>query len=173
MATRHRFQVDGTEYAVSIDDSPERVSITIGEGDPFVVDATTSGVPGLFSIIRDGQPTQAYVTREGRSLRVVVEGRVFILGPAGAAGRGRGASGGMTDPPGMITAPLAGVVVEIRVKQGDTLEPRQVVAVVEAMKMQNEVQAPLGGTVKRIAAVAGSRIEKGELILEYEPAAEE
>ena len=73
----------------------------------------------------------------------------------------------------MITAPLAGVVVEIRVKQGDTLEPRQVVAVVEAMKMQNEVQAPLGGTVKRIAAVAGSRIEKGELILEYEPAAEE
>ncbi|MDA0815821.1 MAG: hypothetical protein O2924_04550 [Chloroflexi bacterium] len=169
MATRHRFQVDGTDYAVSVDDTPERISIRVDEGEPFEVDATTSGVPGLFSIVRDGRPQQAYVTREGRSLRVIVEGRVFYLGPIGGAGRQRGASGGMVDPPGTITASLAGVVVEVRVKVGDVLEPRQVVAVVEAMKMQNEVQAPMGGTVTRIAAVAGSRIEKGELILAYDP----
>lgn len=172
MASRYRFSVDGNTHAVSVEDSPEGVSVRIDEGDYFPIDATTSGVPGLFSIIRDGIPVQAYVTREGRALRVIVEGRVFILGPVGAGSRGRGASGGMADVPGVITAPLAGVVVDVRVKEGDALEPRTVVAVVEAMKMQNEVQAPMAGTVKRVVAQPGSRIEKGDLVLEYEPAEE-
>ncbi|MGE3961374.1 MAG: biotin/lipoyl-containing protein [Dehalococcoidia bacterium] len=172
MASRFRFQVEGTNHAVSVEDTTEQVAVKIDEGDYFPVDVTTSGVPGLISIIRDGVPTQAYVTREGRALRVIVDGRVFILGPVGGGARGRGSSGGMADPPGIITTPLAGVVVDVKVKEGDTLQPRQVVAVVEAMKMQNEVQSPLGGTVKRVAAVAGSRIEKGDLVLEYEPAEE-
>ena len=172
MATRHRFQVEGTNHAVSIDDTPDGVSVQIDEGEAFAIDATTSGVPGLFSIVRDGRPQQAYVTREGRSLRVIVDGRVFILGPVGGGAKQRGASGGMADPPGVITAPLAGVVVEVRVQEGDTLEARQVVAVVEAMKMQNEVQAPMAGTVTRVHAVAGSRIEKGDRVIEYEPAEE-
>ena len=172
MATRHRFQVDGTDYAVSVDDSPERTTVQIGDGDAITVDATTSGIPGLISIVRDGKPQQAYVARDGRSLRVIVDGRVFILGPVGGAGKLRGSSGSLADPPGTITAPLAGVVIEVRVKDGDVLEARQVVAVVEAMKMQNEVQAPMAGTVTRVAAVAGSRIEKGELIVAYDPAEE-
>jgi len=171
MASRYRFQVEGNNHAVSVEDSAEGVSVKIDEGDYFPIDVTTSGVPGLISIIRDGVPQQAYVTREGRSLRVIVDGRVFILGPVGVGGRGRG-GGGMTDPAGTITTPLAGVVVDVKVKEGDVLQPRQVVAVVEAMKMQNEVQAPMAGTVKRVTAVAGSRIEKGDMILEYEPVEE-
>ncbi len=172
MASRFRFSVEGTNHAVSIEDSPEGVSVKLDDGEFFPIDATTSGVPGLFSIIVDGVPKQAYVTREGRALRVIVEGRVFILDPVGSGSRSRGASGGMADPPGVITTPLAGVVVEVKVAVGDTLEPRQVVAVVEAMKMQNEIQAPMAGTVKRVAAVAGSRIEKGEIVVEYDPAEE-
>ncbi|MCB9483591.1 MAG: hypothetical protein H6675_06255 [Dehalococcoidia bacterium] len=171
MASRFRFQVEGNNHAVSVEDSMEGVSVKVDEGEYFPIDVTTSGVPGLISIIRDGVPTQAYVTREGRALRVIVDGRVFILGPVGAGGRARG-GGGMADPAGSVTAPLAGVVVDVKVKEGDTLQARQVVAVVEAMKMQNEVQVPMAGTVKRVAAVAGSRIEKGDLILEYEPAEE-
>src|SRR5690606_18587800 len=127
----------------------------IDEGDSFEVEATTSGVPGLFSIMRDGVPSQAYVTREGKALRVIVDGRVFFLGPVGAAGRGRGAAGGMVDPPGTVTAPLAGVVVDVRVKEGDHVDARQTLVVIEAMKMQNEVQAPMAGTVKRIVAQQG------------------
>jgi biotin carboxyl carrier protein len=171
MATRQRFQVGGVNHAVSVDETPEgRLSVSIDDGEAFEVDATTSGIPGLVSIVRNGQPQQAYVARDGKALRVIVDGRVFVLGPTGAAGRQRGAAGGMVDPPGVISAPLAGVVVEVRVQVGDTIEPRQVVAVVEAMKMQNEVQAPMAGTVKRVAATAGARIEKGDLVIEYEPA---
>ncbi|MEX2032766.1 MAG: biotin/lipoyl-containing protein, partial [Dehalococcoidia bacterium] len=121
---------------------------------------------------RDGVPTQAYVTRDGKSLRVIVDGRVFVLGPTGAAGRQRGAAGGLADPPGKVSTPLAGVVVDIRVKEGEAFKARQTLVVVEAMKMQNEVQAPMDGTVKAIKAVQGARIEKGDIVVEYEPAEE-
>ncbi len=172
MATRQRFQVGGANHSVQVDESSGQILVRIDDGEAFEVDATTSGVPGLFSIIRDGVPTQAYVTREGKALRVVVDGRVFILGPVGAAGRQRGAAGGLSDPPGSLSAPLAGVVVDIRVKEGEAFEARQTLVVVEAMKMQNEVQAPMAGTVKRISAVLGARVEKGDVVVEYEPAEE-
>ncbi len=168
MATRHRFQVDGQPHTVMVDESGDRLAVTVDDAPPVEVDVTTSGIPGLFSIIRNGVPSRAYVAREGRNLRVVVDGRTFLLATAGG-GRERGASGGASDPLGKITAPLAGVAVEIRVAVGDRIEPRQAVVVVEAMKMQNEVQAPHGGVVTVVHAQYGVRVEKGELLVEYAP----
>lgn len=170
MATRHRFQVGAEAHTVQVTETPERVTVQVDDGEPITLDATTSGVPGLFSIVHEGVPKQAYVTRDGKSLRVIVDGRVFVLGPVGAAGRGRGASGGLADPPGKVSTPLAGVVVEVRVKVGDAIEAKQTLVVVEAMKMQNEVLAPMAGTVTKVNAVQGARVEKGEIVVEYEPA---
>jgi acetyl/propionyl-CoA carboxylase alpha subunit len=170
LATRHRFQVDGQPHTVIVDESDEGVRVAVDDGEAVLLDATTSGVPGYFSMIRDGKPVRAYVTREGRSLRVTVGSRTFLLAPGGAAGRGRGAVGAGVDPAGIITAPLAGVVVDIRVSEGEAFESRQVVVVIEAMKMQNEVQAPMHGTVTAIRCTQGERIEKGETVLEYTPA---
>ena len=168
MATRHRFQVDGQTHVVMVDESNDRLMVAIDDAPPVEVDVTTSGVPGLFSMISNGKPTRAYVTRDGRNLRVVVDGRTFVLGASGG-GRPRGATGGASDPPGKITAPLAGVAVEIRVAVGDRIEARQGVVVIEAMKMQNEVQAPRGGIVTAVHAERGVRVEKGALLVEYTP----
>lgn len=168
MATRHRFQVDGAEHVVVVDDAGGRITVAIGDGEPQEIDVSGGGVPGLVSIVRDGRPSRAYVTRQGRHLRVVVDGRTFILHAAGS-GRERGAAGGASDPPGRITAPLAGVAVEVRVAVGDRIEPRQPVVVIEAMKMQNEVQAGHGGVVTAVHAERGVRVEKGDLLVEYTP----
>ncbi len=168
MATRHRFQVDGQTYTVMVEESADRITVAVDDAAPVEVDVTTSGVPGIFSMIRDGVPSRAYVTRDGRALRVVVDGRTFILGAVGA-GRERGVTGGAADPLGKITAPLAGVTVEVRVAVGDRIEPRQPVVVIEAMKMQNEVQAPHGGLVTAVHAQQGVRVEKGALLVEYTP----
>ena len=168
MATRHRFQVDGQTYTVMLDQSGDRITVAIDGASPVEVDVTASGIPGLFSLIRDGVPSRAYVVREGRSLRVVVDGRSFVLGTPGA-GRGRGAAGGASDPLGKITAPLPGIAVEVRVAVGDRIEARQAVVVIEAMKMQNEVQAPHPGVVTIVHAQQGVRVEKGEVLVEYTP----
>jgi pyruvate carboxylase subunit B len=137
-----------------------------------VTDTTLSGVPGLMSIVIDGKPTQAYVARDGRDYRVTVEGRTFLIPTAGGGKRGRSSVGGASDPPGQVTAPLAGVVVEVRVAAGDAVEASQTLLVIEAMKMQNEIQVPTAGTITTIHCTAGERVEKGDLLVDYEPAEE-
>ena len=172
MATRHRFEVDGETKTVTVADSDGLISVTIDDQDPIVTDATLSGVPGMVSMLIDGRPTRAYVARNGRDFRVTVQGRTFLIAAAGGGKRKRGGVSGGTDAPGMVSAPLAGVLVEARVAVGDTVEAGQAVLVVEAMKMQNEIQVPLAGTVTTLHFKAGDRVEKGDVILEYDIAEE-
>ena len=168
MASRHRFEVGGEIRTVVVDEADGLTRVTVGDDDPIIADATLSGVPGMISMVIDGQPSRAYVAREGRDFRVTVEGRTFLIAAAGGSKRGRSTVGG-SDPPGKVTAPLAGVLIEARVAVGDAIETGQAVIVIEAMKMQNEIQAPLSGTVTAIHFAAGDRVEKGDVVLEYDP----
>ena len=64
-----------------------------------------------------------------------------------------------------MAAPLAGIVT-LRVAVGDEVAEGDPVAVLEAMKMESTITAPHSGSVTRIAARAGHRLEPGDLILE-------
>lgn len=168
-STRHRFEVGGEIQTVLVGEVDGLTSVTIGDETPIVTDATLSGVPGMVSLVIDGQPTRAYVARDGRDFRVTVEGRTFLIAAAGGGKRDRSGVGAASDAPGKVTAPLAGVFVETRVAVGDAVEAGQPLVVIEAMKMQNEIQAPLSGTITAIHFNAGDRVEKGDLVVEYDP----
>jgi pyruvate carboxylase len=62
-----------------------------------------------------------------------------------------------------VAAPLTGVVT-LRVQPGDEVQAGQPLAVLEAMKMESTVTAPIGGTVKRVPVPSGTRLEQGDLI---------
>ena len=118
----------------------------------------------------DGTPSNAYVSRRGQGFQVTVDGRGFRVELATGGGRQRSPIGGLEDALGTVTAPLAGVVVELRVKVGDRIEPGQPLLVIEAMKMQNEVLAGHAGTVTQIRIGQGARADKGDVVIEYDPA---
>ena len=59
-----------------------------------------------------------------------------------------------------VTSPLPGVIIEVSVKEGDTVAAGQKVAVLEAMKMENEIQAEKAGVVTKI------HVSKGDYVLE-------
>jgi acetyl/propionyl-CoA carboxylase alpha subunit len=168
MASRHRFQLGDESHTVLVDEVDGRLSVQVDDDAPVLVDATASGIPGLVSMIVDDRPSRAYVSRQGGGYRVVVDGRAFDVVPAGAGRRQRGAVGGASDPPGKVTAPLAGVVVDVRVEAGAAFEAGESLVVIEAMKMQNEVQAPHAGKITAVHCAKGGRVEKGELLVEYE-----
>ncbi len=170
MASRHRFLVDGREHTVVVDEVDGRTTVAVDGADAVEVDAKIPGLPGLFSLLVDGSPSRAFVSRRRGGFEVTVEGRRFTVEPAAGAGRRRGPVGGLEDPPGEVSAPLAGVVVEVHVQVGDEIEVGQALVVIEAMKMQNELQAPLAGTVTAVHAGAGERVEKGAVLIEYDPA---
>jgi acetyl/propionyl-CoA carboxylase alpha subunit len=70
--------------------------------------------------------------------------------------------------PAPIVAPMPGLIVRVNVGIGDKVEAGQGIVVMEAMKMENELRATAGGTVKNVAVSAGTAVEKGALLVELE-----
>lgn len=66
---------------------------------------------------------------------------------------------------GSISSPLPGVIIELCVKKGDHLTRGQKVAVLEAMKMENEIQAEFSGTVTEINVKEGDSVAEGAVIV--------
>lgn len=66
---------------------------------------------------------------------------------------------------GAVLAPIPGLILEIKVRVGDSVEAGQAVAVMEAMKMENNLVTPVAGVVKEILAQKGSEVATGDVIL--------
>ncbi len=69
------------------------------------------------------------------------------------------------DDPGQIGASIPGMVSKVNVKPGDTVKENQVVAVIEAMKMETSVTAPKAGVVKEVFVASGQAVKAKELLL--------
>ncbi|NCG41914.1 MAG: biotin/lipoyl-binding protein, partial [Euryarchaeota archaeon] len=79
-------------------------------------------------------------------------------------------AGGKKKKSGTVTSSIPGKIVTVEVKQGDEVTEGQVVLLLEAMKMQNEVQAPVTGTVISVNISEGDAIEANIPLLVIEPA---
>jgi acetyl-CoA/propionyl-CoA carboxylase, biotin carboxylase, biotin carboxyl carrier protein len=103
----------------------------------------------------------------GRSMQVEVPGLAAAAdGPLAAArirGRQRGDAATQTSA-GAIVTPMQGTVVRVAVQDGDLVAAGDLIAVVEAMKMENPLTAPHPGRVTELSATAGDTIAQGTLI---------
>jgi len=111
---------------------------------------------------------------QGRNIQAEIEGRRFeitLLEPepphADLARRRRdrdaqqGHHGAARDA---IVTPMQGTVLAVEVAEGDAVEPGQVVCVVEAMKMENEITSPRAGTVSELSVEPGQPVTSGQVI---------
>ncbi len=69
---------------------------------------------------------------------------------------------------GEIIAQIPGLISQIFVSVGDTINEGDKLFILEAMKMENEIDSPLSGTVKNISVESGIAVEKGTFIMEIE-----
>lgn len=128
----------------------------------------TAVASSVYSILTGGESLEARVEKvpgPGARLLVIVAGREYaveVRDPRqwrknrGTALEAEGAQ--------QVIAPMPGKVVRVLVKAGDTVSAGQGLAVVEAMKMQNEVRAPKSGRVERVSAAEGQTVGAGEVI---------
>ncbi|MQA14012.1 MAG: ATP-grasp domain-containing protein [Pseudonocardiaceae bacterium] len=106
----------------------------------------------------------------GRRLEVSLPGDLALGGGPGASAqaaprkRGRGKS--ITVSGDAVTAPMQGTVVKVAVSDGDTVAAGDLVAVIEAMKMENPVSAHKDGTVAGLTVEPGSPATQGSVICE-------
>lgn len=143
--------------------------VTIGDRD-YEVDTRALG-PFVISLLVSGESheTAVFRSRDGH-YSVGWRGRSFeveLVDPlTHLAEEARGASGQRGKE--TITAYMPGRVVDIRVADGDAVEAGQTLLVLEAMKMQNEIQSDRAGTVKRILVASGQAVEGGDPLVEIE-----
>ncbi|WP_295389864.1 sodium-extruding oxaloacetate decarboxylase subunit alpha [uncultured Thiodictyon sp.] len=72
--------------------------------------------------------------------------------------------------PGHVTTSMPGNIVDVLVKEGDSVAAGQPVLVAEAMKMETEIQAPIAGTVSAVFVIKGDAVNPDEVLLEITPA---
>ena len=119
----------------------------------------------------NGQEFEVELENDGDNWIAKVEGEEFIIQVPDAApvAKKRSASGGKSKKSGKVSANIPGKVVTVEVKIGDVVSEGQVVMILEAMKMQNEIQAPVSGTVSEIHCEEGQSIEANVPLLVITP----
>jgi pyruvate carboxylase subunit B len=120
-----------------------------------------------------------YVHVDGVSEEVLVETLDEIEVQAGAAtgrksSKKAGNDSGTKARPkpshaGHVTTAMPGTIVEVKVKAGDTVKAGDGVLIIEAMKMENEIQAAVSGTVVSVFVVKGDTVTPDQVLVEIQP----
>ena len=68
-----------------------------------------------------------------------------------------------------VRAPMPGLLLRIAVAAGDVVRRGEAIAIVEAMKMENELVADIDGRVEHVSVSAGDTVEKNQVLVELRP----
>ncbi|MBL6891048.1 MAG: biotin/lipoyl-binding protein [Candidatus Poseidoniaceae archaeon] len=122
-------------------------------------------------VIVDGTEFEVELEMDGTTWNATVEGRTFKIevpdsGPVMKKKRSLGAK---KKKSGTVSANIPGKIVTIEVSEGDVVEEGQVILILEAMKMQNEIQAPISGMVNSVHCEEGQSIEANVPLVVIEP----
>lgn len=136
----YKFKINGKDYQV-----------TIGEAEGKMLSVNVNGAD--YQVELENAPAAAPAAPAAAPA-------ASTPAPAAAAPAAPKAPAGAGEK---VNSPLPGVIVEVSVKEGQTVTSGQKVAVLEAMKMENEISAPKDGTITAI------HVNKGDSILEGAP----
>jgi len=79
-----------------------------------------------------------------------------------------GMNNGAANKANSIKAPMPGLIVDLRVKEGDKVNPGDALLILEAMKMENMIKASAVSIVKSVKVKKGDSVEKNQVLIEFE-----
>jgi biotin carboxyl carrier protein len=142
-------RVDGAAVPVEVGPAGERFEVRVGAR---ILDSSVEATAGGYEVFVRGRHTPLLVENE--------RARGDAAGRTSAGARSQGA---------IVRSPMPGRVVRVLVAVGQTVEPGQGVAVLEAMKMENEVRARAGGRVLEVHASPGAAVEANAKLVTLVP----
>ena len=137
----YKFKINGNEYNVEINSVEGNIADVTVNGASYKVEMDTPVAPA---------PAAAPAT-PATSAPAPAPASAPAAAPAG--------------PGKVITSPLPGVIIEVSVKEGQAVKAGQKVAVIEAMKMENEIQASCDGTITAVLVNKGDSVLEGAEIV--------
>ena len=136
----YRFKINGKDYAVAI-----------GEAEGKMLTVNVNGADYQVELEKELAAAPVAAPAPSAAPATAAAAPAPAAKPAGAGEK--------------VNSPLPGVIVEVSVKEGQAVKAGQKIAVLEAMKMENEISAPKDGTITAI------HVNKGDSVLEGAPIA--
>ncbi len=162
------------KYVTIIED--QRYEIEIDHDGSVLIDGAERDVDflnlggSLFSVITENKSLEAVIDDDAGKIAVMMGGRLFeaqVLDERALLLLQR--RGGQRPSSGELHAPMPGLVVQVAVESGQTVEKGETLVILESMKMQNELKSPVAGIVGAIQAQAGQAVDKNALLVEIKP----
>jgi biotin carboxyl carrier protein len=160
------------KYVTTINDKKFEIEIlndgtVLVNGEKRAVDFHSLG-PSLYSILMETYSYDVVIEERNETIEVLMRGRAYtgrVLDERAQMMASR--HGGLMTESGEISikAPMPGLIVAIPVTEGQQVSAGQTVAVLESMKMQNELKTPRDGTVQRVSVAAGERVEQNKVLV--------
>ena len=139
----YKFKINGNEYNVEIGSVEGNIADVTVNGASYKVEMDT-----LVNPVVQNSPAAPQTDKPAPAPAPAA------AAPAAPAGAGKA-----------VTSPLPGVIIEVSVKEGQAVKAGQKVAVIEAMKMENEIQASSDGTVTAVLVNKGDSVLEGAEIV--------
>jgi acetyl-CoA/propionyl-CoA carboxylase, biotin carboxylase, biotin carboxyl carrier protein len=141
---------------VSVGDSSWQARVHAG-ADPRRKTIELDGVVRHYAVALEGDEV-VWIAREGHQLQA----RTYRPDESGAA-----------LPAGSLEAPMPGTVLQVRVRNGELVSTGDVLVILESMKMELAITAPIDGVVSGVTLVPGNRVELGQPLVAIAPAEDE
>jgi biotin carboxyl carrier protein len=173
MAEKYLMRLGDSVTEVEVEEGPKGVRVRIND-QWHSISLEQIGRSALFSLIVDDRPHEFFVEERSGGLDIVIGSlRYTVL-------RERPGRPGMSAPlpapqglherPGeaggwVLLSPMTGLLQEVYASSGKTVQAGEVLMVIEAMKMNNELRALRSGRVQEVYVSQGQRVEQGSALL--------
>jgi biotin carboxyl carrier protein len=146
MAKEYKFKINGHEYEVAVNSVDGGVAKVAVNGTQYEVEVQSN------TLIKPRPAKPVHVAPATYSATApVTPAKIDQSAPAGGASP--------------LKSPLPGVILEVKVREGDTVKAGQLMMVLEAMKMENNIDAHKAGVVKSINKRQGDSVLEGDVLL--------
>lgn len=135
----YKLKINGREYNVSIKDIKDNAASVTVNGTPYEVELESAGTAPRRAVAKEAPASQ----------------------PGQLEAKPATPSGSATP----LKSPLPGTVFDIRVREGDAVKAGQAVMILEAMKMENNIEADRDGVIDQIKAAKGDSVLEGDVLL--------
>ncbi len=138
-----KFKINGTEYSVDINEV---------EGQEISLDV-------------NGTPYKVTVDKEMKQKQVTMTTRTAPRVSAAPSGQVQTSAPATSSKGSKVTTPLPGTILDVFVNVGDTVKSGQTVVLLEAMKMENNIEADVDGTVTEVKVRKGDSVLEGDVMV--------
>ena len=155
------------EFTLTVDNKEYRIEMhgnsLLVDGQPFVI-GFENGVLTVDGIAYDVKLEEKSAVVDGVEHQIEAAGMTMRVDkPKKTAPKKKAAAGA-----GSVTAMMPGAILKVLVAEGDVVQEGEVVVILEAMKMENEIHAHRSGVVRKVHVAPGDGVENGQALVDIE-----